>query len=45
VAALYFNYLDVTSQVITVLVFGSLAITVVSAFDYAMKVFQPGSSA
>jgi cardiolipin synthase len=45
VAALYFNYLDVRSQVITVLVYASLAITFVSAFDYAVKVFHLGDAA
>ena len=45
VAALYFNYLDVRSSVITVLVYASLAITFVSAFDYAVKVFHLGAAA
>ena len=44
VAALDFNYLDVRSSVITVLVYASLAITFVSAFDYAVKVFHPGAA-
>ncbi len=43
VATLYFNYLDVASPVITVLVYASLAITFISAFDYAVKVFQFGA--
>ena len=40
IAALYFNYLDVSSSIVTVLVYGSLAITFISAFDYAIKVFR-----
>ena len=44
VATLYYNYLDVVSPVITVLVYGSLAITFISAFDYAIKVAHLGSS-
>ena len=44
VATLYYNYLDVVSPVITVLVYGSLAITFMSAFDYAIKVAHLGSS-
>ena len=43
VATLYFNYLGVTSPVITVLVYASLAITFISAFDYAVKVFHVSS--
>jgi cardiolipin synthase (CMP-forming) len=39
VATLYFNYLGVTSPVIDFLVYASLAITFISAFDYARKVF------
>jgi cardiolipin synthase (CMP-forming) len=42
VATLYYNYLDVTSQVITFLVYASLAITFISAFDYAIEVFLRG---
>lgn len=42
VATLYFNYLDVTSRAIDVLVYASLAITFISAFDYGMKTFHPG---
>ena len=45
VATLYYNYLDVRSPVITVLVYASLAITFISAFDYAIKVVHLGSSA
>ncbi len=39
VVTLYFNYLGVASPVIDLLVYGSLAITFISAFDYALKVF------
>jgi cardiolipin synthase len=44
VATLFYNYLDVTSIAITMLVYGSLAITFVSAFDYAIKVFRLGGA-
>lgn len=44
VATLYYNYLDVTSPALTVLVYASLAITFISAFDYAIKVFQLGGT-
>jgi cardiolipin synthase len=43
VATLYFNYLEVTSPVITWLVYASLAITFISAGDYALKVLLRGS--
>jgi cardiolipin synthase len=42
VITLYYNYLEVTSPVITVFVYASLAITVVSAFHYLIKVVQLG---
>jgi Phosphatidylglycerophosphate synthase len=42
VITLYFNYLGVTSPVITAFVYASLAITFVSAGDYFVKVFNPG---
>jgi cardiolipin synthase len=45
VATLYFNYLDVTSPVITWLVYASLAITFISAGDYAVKVLLRGAAA
>jgi cardiolipin synthase len=45
VVALYYNYLNVASPVITVLIYASLTITVISAFDYAVKVFHLGSGA
>ena len=45
VSALYFNYLDVVSPIITSLVYASLAITFISAFDYAVKVFHLGGAA
>ena len=44
VAALYYNYMDVASPLITLLVYASLAITFVSAFDYAIRVFQFGDA-
>jgi cardiolipin synthase len=42
VAALYFNYLGETSGVVRVLIYASLAITVVSAWDYAVQVAKMG---
>lgn len=42
VATLYFNYLDVQSVVISAFVYGSLVITLVSAFDYLIKVVHLG---
>jgi cardiolipin synthase len=42
VVALYYNYLGVTSTVVTVFVYGSLAITLLSAFDYAIHVLRLG---
>jgi len=42
VGTLFCNYLGVTSPLITVLVYASLAITVVSAFDYLLKVVKLG---
>lgn len=42
VVTLFFNYLEMTSPVITFLVYASLAITVVSAFDYLLKVVKLG---
>ncbi len=44
VITLYFNYLGVTSPVITLMVYASLVITVVSAFDYLLKVVKLGHS-
>jgi cardiolipin synthase len=41
VITLYFNYLNVTSAVISALVYASLAITFVSAFHYLIKVVHP----
>jgi cardiolipin synthase len=41
VVTLYFNYLDITSPVITMFVYASLAITFVSAFHYLIKVVHP----
>ena len=40
VITLYFNYLGRISPVITVFVYGSLAITLVSAFHYLLKVIR-----
>ena len=42
VITLYFNYLDVRSPVITAFVYASLAITIVSAFHYLIKVVHLG---
>jgi cardiolipin synthase (CMP-forming) len=42
VITLYFNYLGVPSPVIIVMVYASLVITVVSAFDYLLKVVKLG---
>jgi hypothetical protein len=42
VVTLYFNYLNVESIVITAFVYGSLVITLVSAFDYLIKVIHLG---
>jgi cardiolipin synthase len=44
VITLYFNYLEVTSPFITLMVYASLVITVVSAFDYLLKVARLGHS-
>ena len=41
VVTLYFNYLDLTSPVIPMFVYASLAITFVSAFHYLIKVVHP----
>jgi phosphatidylglycerophosphate synthase len=38
VAALYFNYLDKASPVVQALIYASLAITFVSAGDYAIRI-------
>jgi cardiolipin synthase len=42
VVTLYFNYLGVTSPVVMLFVYASLAISVISAFDYLMKVVRLG---
>ena len=42
VITLYFNYLDLRSPVITVFVYASLVITVISAFHYLIKVVHLG---
>jgi hypothetical protein len=42
VVTLYFNYLETTSDVVTVFVYASLAITIVSAFHYGMQVIKLG---
>jgi cardiolipin synthase (CMP-forming) len=42
VAALYFNYLGESSPVVRILIYASLAITFVSAGDYAIKVARSG---
>jgi cardiolipin synthase (CMP-forming) len=45
VVALYYNYLGVTSLVVTAFVYASLVITLISAFDYAIHVLRIGQSA
>ena len=40
VAALYFNYLDQASRLVTALIYASLAITIVSAFHYLVQVVK-----
>jgi cardiolipin synthase len=42
VAALYFNYLDRVSPLVQVLVYASLAITLISAGHYAVQVVRMG---
>ena len=42
VVTLYFNYLERTSGVVSVFVYASLAITVVSAFHYGLQVIKLG---
>jgi len=42
VITLYFNYLGLQSAFVTLLVYASLAIAVVSAFDYLLKVVKLG---
>jgi cardiolipin synthase len=42
VVALYFNYLEQPSAVVTIFVYASLAITVVSAFHYALQIVRMG---
>ncbi len=42
VAALYYNYLGVTSRVVSAFVYASLVITLVSAFHYAVQVLRLG---
>ena len=41
VTALYFNYLGVPSALVRALIWGSLAITFISAGDYAVRVARP----
>ena len=41
--ALYFNYLGRPTGVVTVFVYASLVITLVSAFHYLMQVVQDGA--
>jgi cardiolipin synthase (CMP-forming) len=41
VTALYFNYLGVPSMIVRVLIWASLAITFISAGDYAIRVARP----
>jgi cardiolipin synthase (CMP-forming) len=40
VVALYFNYLEQPSALVTVFVYASLAITVVSAFHYGLQMIK-----
>ena len=42
VVALYFNYLGEPSSLVRALIYASLAITVISAGDYAVKVVRMG---
>jgi cardiolipin synthase (CMP-forming) len=42
VITLYFNYIGVASPVVTLFVYASLAISVISAFDYLAKVVRLG---
>ena len=42
VVALYFNYLEQTSAMVTLLVYASLVITVVSAFHYGLQIVRMG---
>jgi cardiolipin synthase len=42
VVALYYNYLEVTTRVVTTFVYASLAITLLSAFDYLRQVLKMG---
>jgi cardiolipin synthase len=42
VVTLYFNYVGVKAPLVTALVYASLAISVISAFDYLMKVVRLG---
>ena len=40
VITLYFNYLGIASPLVTGFIYGSLAITFVSAFDYLIRVMR-----
>jgi phosphatidylglycerophosphate synthase len=42
VITLYFNYIGVESVLVTLFVYASLAISVISAFDYLVKVVRLG---
>jgi hypothetical protein len=42
VAALYFNYLGEPSNLVRALIYASLAITVISAAHYAVRVVKMG---
>ena len=42
VITLYFNYIGLQSEVVTTFVYASLAISVISAFDYLVKVVRLG---
>jgi hypothetical protein len=45
VVTLYFNYLGRKTSVVSVFVYGSLAITLISAFHYLLQVLRIGQGA
>jgi cardiolipin synthase len=44
VVTLYYNYLDVTTRLVMLFVYASLAITLVSAFHYLLRVIRIGNA-
>ena len=44
VVTLYYNYLDVATNAVTILVYASLVITLVSAFHYLLRVIRIGNA-